>query len=260
MYGIQIAYDRKQSLNQLKLKMEFRKTLTSTVLFLVVQLGFSQDISTFFTKADAFFNAHVSNGRVNYKEIKSNPAGLNELMDMAQNITVSTSDANTYQAFWINTYNLSVIHGIVNNYPIKSPLDKGGFFDKITYSVGGKNITLNDIENKLLRGNFPKEARFHFVLVCAGLGCPPIIPNAYLPSTLGAQLQKQTEIALNNPNFVRAKGKKVLLSQIFEWYTGDFTQGGKSLIDFVNLYRKEKFDPKSKVGYYPYDWNLNETN
>jgi len=240
--------------------MDFRKTLTITLLFVTVQLGFSQDISSFFTKADAFFNAYVSDGRVKYKEIKSNPARLEELMDMAQSIKVSTSDAKNYQAFWINTYNLSVIKGIVDNYPIKSPLDKGGFFDKITYDVGGKRIALNDIENKLLRGNFPKEARFHFVLVCAGLGCPPIIPSAYLPNTLEAQLQRQTELSLNNPDFVKVKGKKILLSQIFEWYKGDFTQGGKSLIDFVNLYRTEKFDSKSKVGYYPYNWSLNETN
>jgi len=111
----------------------------------------------------------------------------------------------------------------------------------------------------LLRANFPTEARFHFVLVCAGLGCPPIINGAYLPQTLENQLQRQTELALNNPNFIKAKGKKVLLSQIFEWYKGDFTQDGKSEVEFVNQYRKEKFDAKAKVGYYPYNWTLNET-
>lgn len=240
--------------------MGFGKILTTIIISAIVQLGFSQDTNTFFAKADAFFGTHVKNGRVAYKEIKANPSGLNELLEMAQNISVSKSEAKTYQAFWINGYNLSVIKGIVDSYPIKSPLDKGGFFDKITYNIGGKDITLNDIENKLLRANFPKEARFHFVLVCAGLGCPPIIPNAYLPNTLDAQLQQQTELSLNNPSFIRTKGKKVLLSQIFEWYKGDFTQEGKSLVDFVNLYRKEKLDPKTKVGYYPYDWTLNETN
>ncbi len=232
-----------------------------TVLFflLVIQLGFGQGTSDFFSKADTFFKTYVSNGRVAYKEIKSNPSGLNELLDLAKSIQVSQSDAKTYQAFWINGYNLSVIKGIVDNYPIKSPLDKAGFFDKKTYDIGGKSTTLNDIENKLLRAVFPKESRFHFVLVCAGLGCPPIINSAYTPEKLEAQLQRQTELALNNPKFIQVKGKKVNLSQIFEWYTKDFTQGGKNLVEYVNQYRNEKLDPNAKVGYYSYDWALNET-
>ncbi|MEM9649853.1 MAG: DUF547 domain-containing protein [Bacteroidota bacterium] len=239
--------------------MKLSKTLTISLLVLVSHFGFSQDLHTFFNKADTFFAKYVKDGRVAYQAINSNPSELDELLQMAEGISASKSEAKTFQAFWINAYNLSVIKGIVNNYPIKSPLDKAGFFDKITYDLGGKNITLNDIENKVLRGNFPKEARFHFVLVCAGLGCPPIISNAYTPANLEAQLQRQTELSLNNPDFVQIKGKKVNLSQIFEWYKGDFTQGGKSLVDFVNTYRKEKIDPKARVGYYPYNWSLNET-
>ena len=239
--------------------MRLTKVQVTVILFTVVQWGVAQEVNTFFAKADTFFENNVTNGRVAYKKISSNTSDLDELLKLAKEIRISKTDEKTYQAFWINAYNLSVIKGIVDSYPIKSPLDKNGFFDKITYDIGGKEITLNDIENKLLRANFPKEARFHFVLVCAGLGCPPIISEAYLPNTLEGQLQRQTELSLNNPDFVRIKGKKILLSQIFEWYKGDFTQDGKSLVDFVNLYRKEKLDSKAKVGYYPYDWTLNET-
>jgi hypothetical protein len=238
--------------------MKKRLTLTILASILLFQFSMAQNVSDFFSKADTFFAEYVKNGKVAYKTIKENPSSLNELVDLANSISVSKSDKNTYQAFWINGYNLSVIKGIVANYPIKSPLDKAGFFDKTKYDIGGKSITLNDIENKLLRGNFPKEARFHFVLVCAGLGCPPIISNAYLPNTLESQLQKQTEIALNNTSFIKVKGKKVQLSQLFEWYKGDFTQGGKSQIDYVNQYRKEKIDSGAKIGYYNYDWTLND--
>ena len=103
---------------------------------------------------------------------------------------------------------------------------------------------------------FKKEARFHFVLVCAGLGCPPLINKAYKPSSLEAQLQRQTEIALNNPDFIKVKGNKVQLSQIFEWYKGDFTQDGTE-IDYINKFRKEAISEKAKVSYYSYDWRLN---
>ena len=235
-----------------------KSTLYLSIVFLfAATASFGQSTSDYFAKADTFFKTYVKNGRVAYKDIKANPATLNELVSMAEGISVSTSDAKTYQAFWINGYNISVIKGIVDNYPLKSPLDKAGFFDKTKYNIGGTSITLNDIENKKLRAKFSKEARFHFVLVCAGLGCPPIISNAYMPNTLDAQLEKQTKLALNNPKFVRVNKNKVGLSQIFEWYTGDFTQGGKSLIDYVNQYRKEPLPAKGKVSYYSYDWTLN---
>lgn len=238
--------------------MKNKITLATLLVVLMLQISVAQNTSKFFSDANTFFKTYVKNGKVDYKAIKDNRSTLEELMRLAEGISVSVDDQKTYQAFWINSYNLSVISGIVDNYPIKSPLDKPGFFDKTKYNVGGKTITLNDIENKLLRGNFPKEARFHFVLVCAGLGCPPIINSAYLPNTLEAQLQKQTELSLNNPNFIRVKGNKVQLSQLFEWYKGDFTQGGKSQLDFVNQYRKEKIDEGAKVGYYSYNWSLNE--
>ncbi|MDE0598941.1 MAG: DUF547 domain-containing protein, partial [Dokdonia donghaensis] len=200
---------------------------------------------------------YIKNGRVDYAAVQSNPESLDKLLAVAQTIKVSKTDAKTYQAFWINAYNLSVIKGVVAKYPVKQPLSIKGFFDKQKHAVGGSSITLNDIENKKLRAVFPDEARFHFVLVCAGLGCPPIINEAYIPSKLEAQLQRQTKLALNNPSFIRVKGKKVQISQIFEWYNGDFTRSG-SVLDFINKYRGTKLDIDSKLSYYPYDWTLND--
>lgn len=239
--------------------MKNRTILTLVLLFFLVELSTAQTTSDFFKETNMFFNTHIENGKVDYKTIKENPNSLNQLISLANDISVLKEDAKIYQSFWINAYNLAVIKGIVDNYPIKSPLNKKGFFDEITYQIGGENITLNEIEHKVLRGNFPDEARFHFVLVCAGLGCPPIINKAYLPKTLDHQLQTQTELALNDPNFIRVKGKKVQLSQLFEWYKADFTKDGKSQIDYVNQFRKEKIDSKAKVSYYEYDWALNET-
>ncbi|WP_046756268.1 DUF547 domain-containing protein [Kordia jejudonensis] len=228
-----------------------------TVLFTTV--SFAQDTATFFKASDAFFKEHVKDGKVNYKAIKKNTAELDKILASTNTISVAKSDAETFQAFWINVYNLSVIKGIVENYPVKSPLDINGFFDKTQHAVGGKKITLNDIEHKLLRGNF-NDARFHFVLVCAGLGCPPIIAEAYMPNTLDSQLDRQTRIALNNDDFIKvnAKKKRVQLSEIMKWYKEDFTQNGNE-IDFINKYREEKIAEKSKISYYPYNWKLNET-
>ncbi|MGB6154181.1 MAG: DUF547 domain-containing protein [Pricia sp.] len=233
--------------------------LSTWVVMVTLTSGFSQSTDAFFAKADTFLSTYVKDGRVDYKAIKENPAELNALVEMAKGISVSKDNAAEYQAFWINGYNTLVIKSIVENYPLKSPLDVGGFFDTKKCNIGGENITLNDIENELLRKNFPSEPRFHFVLVCAGLGCPPIIDEAYMPETLDAQLQAQTKRALNDPNFIRVNKNKAKISQIFEWYKGDFTQNGKSLVDFINIYRNEKLPENTKTSYYTYDWTLNDT-
>jgi hypothetical protein len=229
-------------------------------LFLIlfsITIGNAQGLTKFLEKTDGFFKTHVKNGLVDYQEIKKDPTVLYELVEMAKTISVTKDNAADYQAFWINGYNLTVIMGIMNNYPLNSPLDKAGFFDKTTYDIGGTTTTLNDIENKLLRAVFPKEARFHFVLVCGGLGCPPIINEAYLPSRLDAQLERQTKLALNDPKFIQVNKNKVKISQIFEWYKSDFEHDGK-VIDFIDKYRSEKLPEKAKVSYYPYNWMLNK--
>lgn len=231
------------------------------ILILIALIGTNvqaQNLETFFSQADTFFKTNVKSGKVNYDAIHKNSADLDALLANAEKISVSKSDANNYQAFWINAYNLSVIKGIIDNYPTNSPLDNKGFFDKTTYSLGGKNITLNDIEHKLLRPVF-KDPRFHFVLVCGAVGCPPLISKAYLPNTLDAQLEAQTVKAMNGSFLkVNAKKKRVSASKIMEWYKEDFTMNGKTEIDFINSYRTEKVPEASKLSYFEYNWNLNK--
>jgi hypothetical protein len=229
------------------------------LLVLLLSAGlYAQDLQTFLTKTNTFLAEHVKDGKVAYSTIHKDQTNLNEILEIANAITVEVADAKNFQAFWINAYNIGVIKGIIANYPTKSPLDIAGFFDKTTYNLGGKIITLNDIEHKLLRGNF-KDARFHFVLVCGAIGCPPLINEAYMPVKLEAQLETQTTMALNGDFLkVDSKKKKVEASEILKWFKDDFTMNGTKEIDFINKYRTEKVPENSKISYFPYNWNLNK--
>mgnify|MGYP002795016906 CR=1 FL=1 len=218
----------------------------------------AQNNNSYFEKADGFFKAYIENGKVKYAEIKQNPKLLNDLLTEAKKIKVSPENAEEFKAFWINTYNLAVIDGIIKNYPVKSPLDIKGFFDVKKYSLGQQSVTLDEVEHKILFGNFPEESRFHFVLVCAAKSCPPLISEAYKPDTVEDQMQIQTEKALNNLEFIQLKNDKVLFSKIMKWFKDDFTKGGKSLIDYVNQYRKTPIPETMEIGFYDYNWELNE--
>jgi len=229
------------------------KKLTFILLLLSFTIANSQGLTTFFTKTDSFLKKYVSNNKVNYVAIKKNPNELDELLKIVANYDLAKEE-DSNKAFLINAYNLLVIKGITVKFPVKSPLDIAGFFDKTLYTVSSKKVTLNEIENKMLRAKY-NDARLHFVLVCGAIGCPPIIPEAYLPETLDAKLDQQTIMALNNPNFIKENGNKIQISQLFEWYKVDFKN---KEIDFINSFRETKLNPKSKFTYYPYDWSLNK--
>ena len=232
------------------------------LLFLIISIavfsleGQAQQATQFFDEADALFGKYVNKGKVDYNALKDKREKLDAALSLAAVVQVAPSDANTYQAFWINAYNLAVIKGVLDNYPLKSPLDKAGFFDKTKYKLGGSSVTLNDIENKMLRAKF-NDARVHFVLVCGANGCPPIISKAYRPDNVQNLLEEQTIKALNNSSFIKVSEGPVALSEIFKWYKEDFVSENQTEIDFINTFRKEKIAPDSKVTYYSYDWRLN---
>ena len=232
-----------------------------TILSILIMISLSTTASgigndQFYKEANVFLQTHVKNGLVDYDAIAKEPTQLNKLIDMIINAQVDSSNSQDYQAFYINAYNLYVIKGIVDD-KLSSPLDKKGFFDSLKRKVAGESLTLNDIENKKLRATF-HDARFHFVLVCGALGCPPLINQVYSPVTLEKQLEQQTIKALNNNEFIQVKKNRVAVSQIFEWYQEDFIASGKSILEFISKYRKQALPENAKLSFYTYNWKVNK--
>jgi len=203
-----------------------------------------------------FLKENVSRGFVKYKKIKEKPEKLNKLVDQIATINSSELSGNEQKAFLINAYNVLVIKGIVDAFPVNSPIGIKGFFDIENYTVDGNKVSLNQLEKELLYKNFP-DVRLHFALVCAAIGCPQLSSNAYQSGFLDKQLDMQSRKTLNNPRFIRAGKDKVLVSEIFKWYEKDFVTEDKTLIDFINSYRAVDFDAEMEVDYYEYDWQLN---
>lgn len=216
----------------------------------------SQAITTaFFDDVHAFMSTQVIDGTLDYAALQNNSA-LKQLMKQVKGADLSGADDATKKAFYINAYNLNVINQAASNYPLASVQEVKGFFNSNKVTVAGRNSTLNDLEKKQLLKPY-KDGRLHFVLVCGALGCPPITNFAYRPEMLDAQLDKQTRLALNDPNFIQTADGKNGLSQIFKWYPTDFGKNQDGVIDFINKYRDTPLSKSAKVSYYNYDWSLN---
>ncbi len=210
----------------------------------------------FFEDADRFFKTYVDDqGRVDYEAIKGGPAQLDALVEKIAEAQCESMSPEAHKAFLINAYNILVIKQVIDLYPIKSPLDEPSFFNGIRHNVGGQMLTLDQIEKGRLMMSFHDE-RTHFVLVCAAVSCPPLANFGFFPDGLEEQLQERTAFVLNLDWFV-VVDKKTELSQIFNWYRADFEMTGKSLVGYINDYRKEKITNTKQPKFYEYDWSLN---
>ncbi|MEM6377326.1 MAG: DUF547 domain-containing protein [Bacteroidota bacterium] len=238
------------------------KNLTNTLILLLSLTTLvnaqSNITNAFFDRTETFLQAHVQDGKVAYEDLDQN-AELAGLIKEIETANLQGLDAKTIQAFYINAYNLLVIDAAAEAYPVNSVLRVIGFFDSKKRLVAGEKITLNQLEKDRLLKTY-QDPRFHFVLVCGAIGCPPITDFAYRPELLDEQLETQTKKALNNPEFiiVNAAEQKAELSQIFEWYDGDFGGGKESARTFINKYRTSAIPADYKIGFYAYDWSLND--
>jgi len=239
-----------------------KKILNSIIIATVFSVALNAQVTefdTFFEQADTFFAAYVEDGKVAYREVQSNPAQLNKLLDIIANADIEQASHKQHKAFLINTYNLLTIHSIIENGIPASPLDVEGFFNEQTHTVAGREVTLDQVEKEMLLPNFD-DARLHFVLVCAATGCPPLKSFAYVPEKLDEQIQQSTVATLNSSYFTRLKNEenKVLVSELFSWYKQDFLAEAGTILDYVNTFREEKIPESYKVDYYTYDWSLND--
>ena len=227
----------------------------------------------------AVVRTHVSERGVNYGVLKADRARLDGFVARIGATTAVQFDGwsrNQQIAYLINAYNAIVLQSVIDNYPIKRSLNPAslvrpansvwqisGFFSDRQHRAAGRQLTLDDIEHKLLRATL-KEKRIHVALVCAARSCPPLRTSAYSADSLDAQLDDQARRFLTDParnQFDRQHGA-VKLSEIFKWFADDFG-GVKGVVAFVSRYVDAATaawlqSGKYRVSYFDYDWILND--
>ncbi|MCP4443078.1 MAG: DUF547 domain-containing protein [Aureispira sp.] len=234
------------------------KILLVVVCYLAIQPTLkAQSLSSFFEKTQTFLETNIKEGKVPYAQLKESPEAVTDLVDQIAKMDLEGTSDVEKKAFYINAYNILVIKTVLDHYPIQTPNDVAGFFDRVKHTVAGKKQTLNTLEKKELLQTY-KDGRFHFVLVCAAVSCPPIANFAYTPEKLEQQLTQQTKLAMDNPQFIQVHefSENVEISEIFKWYVDDFKPSVK---EFINQYKTEALPKNYGLTYYNYDWRLNDS-
>ncbi len=213
----------------------------------------------------ALLQKHVNNkGDVNYKGFIKDVAALDRYLKLlSDNPPDSTLTKNEKFAYWINAYNAFTVKLITENYPLKSIKDLGSTatknspWDKKFFTIGSKEMTLNNIEHDILRKQF-NDPRLHFAINCASFSCPKLLNRAFEPATLNKQLDARAVDFLNDTSKNIITPTAVKLSSILKWYGDDFTKTGLTKTEYINKYSKIKIVASSTIDYLPYNWALNE--
>ncbi|MEM6843825.1 MAG: DUF547 domain-containing protein [Bacteroidota bacterium] len=231
-----------------------------TILLLVLAISVpAKPLTAFFTDADKFLSQWVMKGNVDYTGVKKNFAQIESLYEQIAETDLSQATDIEKKAFYINAYNLIVIYQVAKYYPLKSPLNKSGFFNQVDHKVAGEEMTLNFLEIKKIVLPYG-DPRIHFAVACAAKSCPPLASFAYVPEQLDKQLTQRTKKSVNDSDFVQVKANtnQVAVSKIFDWYKKDFIKGNQTIIDFLNKYRNDPVPTSYQLTHYEYDWSLNE--
>ena len=223
------------------------------------QISFAQSKTDRLLNAtNQFLNKYVDNGLVDYEQIFKQKIDLENLVKFYEDFSLNDEDQHTLKAFWINAYNITTIKSVVDNYPISSPLKVSGFFNSAKHKVASKNLTLDEIQKKVL---FPidLDPKIHFAINCAAISCPELINRSYIPTKLETQLTERAKTVINDANHVKVneKEKTVYLSEIFKWYEKDFSREADNIIEYLNKYRKKEIPNSYSVDYIKYNWKLN---
>ena len=197
-------------------------------------------------------------------------------LDTLENIDLNKLDIelNNHQkklAFWLNIYNSLVQIRLIENPNLFE--DKKAFFKKNDIIIGSEKLSLDDIENGILRCkknvSNPKfiekfklnsiEKRIHFTLNCGATSCPAI---AYYKSELiEEQLEEATKFYIENNCEYKSVKNEIIISELFSWFKEDFN-GEDGIIKFLKKY---KLIPQEelkyvKIIYKEYDWGLKPGN
>lgn len=239
---------------------------------------------------DSVLKKHVNpEGLVNYQALQASRAELDSFNNYLATTSSETYDSwsrDTKLAFWLNAYNSLTLKAVIDAYPIKAigvnrfvhPKNSirqiPGVWKGENHTVLGKKVSLDSIEHKIIRVEFP-DWRIHMALVCAAVSCPPLRAEAYRGERLDSQLDDQTKTFISNERNFSIKENSLFLSAIFKWFSEDFPTSAVSNFPQISNEKERRvadtlftFSKKNNLSFdwgqvkslkfFKYNWELND--
>lgn len=191
---------------------------------------------------------------------------LDAYVEQMAQVKISGHNRAVQRAYWINLYNALTVREILRFFPVSSIRDiSSGFFsfgpwNKKLIEIEGEILTLNDIEHRILRPIW-RDARIHYALNCAALGCPNLQLSVYTGGNTEAMLDSAAREFVNHPRGVRVVDGKLQVSSIYTWFIDDFGGDDAGVIAHLRQYADSALAKSlqgiRRIDNDDYDWSLN---
>lgn len=181
-------------------------------------------------------------------------------------------------AFWLNAYNFFMVDYILENRVggelIDSVWDYGGrynpfrdsVFTRESFEIGGRKYSLDEMEKGILLGDEFRErgwkdARVHFAVNCASVGCPPLREEYYTGDNTEILLEENTRRAFLTDRHLTFDNDTLKLTSVIRWYREDYEEEAGTIRDWVMRYvdgeLRDRVSAAGRIDYLYYDWSLN---
>ncbi len=178
------------------------------------------------SKWDHLLKQYVHNGLVDYKGLLQVRGELDDYLKQINTVSVEEFSEFSREeriAFWINLYNATVIHMILDEYPIERFNQIPAAFEVKIIGVVGEFFSLSELRDQVLRKGF-RDERILTALVSGRMDSPKLLPEAFR----GDQLEDQLNLAARGfvedevRNQIEPKWRKIFLSPLFHDFASDF--------------------------------------
>lgn len=222
---------------------------------------------------DRLLTAHVreSGGRtvVDYSSLAaSDAAALDSYIAALSGVRVSGLNRSEQLAFWLNLYNALTVQVVLKHMPVTTIRDidispgilSDGPWGAELVQVEGVGLSLNDIEHRILRPIW-RDARIHYGVNCASIGCPDLVTSAFSGKTVDAALDRAARDYVNDPRGVSISDGRVTVSSIYDWFIDDFGGDTAGVLQHLQRYSSAEqakvLKSIGKIDDTAYDWSLN---
>lgn len=239
---------------------------------------------------DLILDTYVRDGFVYYRALKLERARLDEYVAQlaatgAPQLDRLSRDAQL--AFWLNAYNALVLRTVIDRYPIQgasanypkqSIRQIPGAFDRATHSVGGRMLTLDQIEQTVLTEFH--DPRVFLAMGRGAVGGGRLHSEAFAADRLEAQLAGVAAECVRRAECVRVDrdADTFTVSPVFSWREKEFVNAysaaapalfaerspiERAVLAFVGptlLATEREVVEKNTfhLAYRPFDWSLND--
>ena len=214
---------------------------------------------------DALLQRYVDErGRVDYRAWSESDEDLNRLDAYLEQFAPdpdAPAEGDERIASLVNAYNALTLDFILEHFPAESIRVLDDPFNGKRHPVGGRKVSLDEIEHDTLRPLIGWKV--HSLVVCAARSCPPLWNRAYTADNWEQAVRDRYRVWLAREDLNRYHPDRNLveISKIFDWYGEDFEDDHslrRILARFGPAEHREFLSGDAyKIKFKDYHWGLN---